>query len=45
MRPTIDRLAPFADTEQGKVFAAKLWNETLAECVRVDKRSTNGLVA
>ena len=38
------RLAPYADTEDGRLFAEKLWSETVALLKKTDGRVGNGLL-
>lgn len=38
------RLAPYADTEDGKLFAEKLWTETVDLCTRIDGKASDGLL-
>ncbi len=38
------RLAPYADTEDGKLFAQKLWTETADKCSKIDVKASQGLV-
>lgn len=38
------RLAPYADTADGKLFTEKLWTETVDVCSGIDNRARNGLL-
>ena len=38
------RLAPYADTDDGKLFAEKLWTETVDVCTNIDSKARDGLL-
>lgn len=40
----VHSLAPYADTDDGKLFAEKLWTETVDVCAGIDNRARNGLL-